>query len=316
MDYLPVFEGHSTFVQSIGFWAARIWDERGMIQMYTHLVLAALFPIYIGSYASLRCPGSAEEPSKKNRDGIAASEDDDDEDEDDLGEHTEFGGLTPSDAILFPILAGCVLAGLYFLIKWLKDPTILNRILGYYFSSLGIFGVGILAGDSLNVATTFVFPKAWSSGKDLYYVDSLLRQQLMDEPAKFVNRGATLHRKFTEKTNPFPGALSNIKFSEKTSRLLWSIRNLFSDHWFLRAYVHGLLSTKAKLRLNTVIGLMLGLGAIALYNFHGKAWWLTNLMGWGFCYNTLQFMSPTTFWTGTLVLSGLFVYDITMVFYT
>ena len=27
-------------------------------------------------------------------------------------------------------------------------------------------------------------------------------------------------------------------------------------------------------------------------------------------------MSPTTFWTGSLVLAGLFVYDIVMVFYT
>lgn len=39
-------------------------------------------------------------------------------------------------------------------------------------------------------------------------------------------------------------------------------------------------------------------------------------MGFGFCYGTLQLMSPTTFWTGTLVLSGLFIYDIVMVFYT
>jgi hypothetical protein len=27
-------------------------------------------------------------------------------------------------------------------------------------------------------------------------------------------------------------------------------------------------------------------------------------------------MSPTTFWTGSMVLAGLFVYDIVMVFYT
>jgi len=45
-------------------------------------------------------------------------------------------------------------------------------------------------------------------------------------------------------------------------------------------------------------------------------WWLTNLMGFGFCYGTLQIMSPTKFWTGSLVLGGLFIYDIVMVFYT
>lgn len=31
---------------------------------------------------------------------------------------------------------------------------------------------------------------------------------------------------------------------------------------------------------------------------------------------TLQLMSPTTFWTGSLILGGLFIYDIVMVFYT
>ena len=41
-----------------------------------------------------------------------------------------------------------------------------------------------------------------------------------------------------------------------------------------------------------------------------------NLIGFGFCYGTLQLMSPTTFWTGSLILGGLFIYDIIMVFYT
>jgi minor histocompatibility antigen H13 len=61
---------------------------------------------------------------------------------------------------------------------------------------------------------------------------------------------------------------------------------------------------------------LFGIVAIVLYNTYGKAWWLTNLIGFGFCYGTLQLMSPTTFWTGSLVLLGLFIYDITMVFYT
>lgn len=317
MDFLTAFEGDSPVIQSIGFWAAKIYDEKDVIFMYTHLVLSAVFPIYIGSYASLRCPPSAEDPSKKKKGALGGTGDDeDDEDELDIEENTEFGGLTPSDAIMFPVLAGCVLAGLYFLIKWLKDPAILNKILGYYFSALGIFGIGMLAGDSLNVATSFIFPKAWSSGNELYYVDPLLRQQVIDAPIIGVDRGALVHRKFTEKKTPFPGALSNLNVSEKRSRQIWSLRSLFIDHWILRTYFHGFISAKSKIRLNNVIGLMLGVCAITLYNFNGKAWWLSNLMGWGFCYNTLQYMSPTTFWTGSLVLTGLFFYDITMVFYT
>jgi len=69
-------------------------------------------------------------------------------------------------------------------------------------------------------------------------------------------------------------------------------------------------------RLNDAIGFLIGLTVILVYNLYGRAWFLTNLMGFGFCYGTLQLMSPTTFSTGSLILGGLFIYDITMVFYT
>jgi minor histocompatibility antigen H13 len=49
---------------------------------------------------------------------------------------------------------------------------------------------------------------------------------------------------------------------------------------------------------------------------YSKAWYLANLLAFGFCYGTIQLMSPTTFWTGSLVLMGLFVYDVVMMFYT
>ena len=65
-----------------------------------------------------------------------------------------------------------------------------------------------------------------------------------------------------------------------------------------------------------MLGIVLGMIAIALYNILDKPWYMTNIIGFGFCYGTLQILSPTTFWTGTMVLAGLFVYDIVMVFYT
>lgn len=107
-----------------------------------------------------------------------------------------------------------------------------------------------------------------------------------------------------------------LKLPETTNKLLWNFRALVTNHWIFRCYVHGIANIKAKVRLNDVMGLILGISAIMMYNTNGKAWWLTNLMGFGFCYGTLQMMSPTTFWTGSLVLGGLFVYDIVMVFYT
>lgn len=283
--------------------------------MELHLLLAALFPIYIGSHAALRCPPSASDPAKKASKG-SRSLDPEDNDLLDIEVENAVEGLTPSDAILLPVIASLTLAGLYFLIKWLNDPALINKILGYYFSVLGIFGVGKLAGDALNVGITFIFPSVWSSGSEVYFIDPLLSQQFTNSPTSKGPNRALLHRKFTEKVTPFPGFLSNLKLSNKSNRAVWAIRALFTDRWIFRAYVHGLLNTKTRVRLNDVIGFLIGVAAIVLYNYSGKVWWLTNLMGFGFCYGTVQLMSPTTFWTGSLVLAGLFIYDIVMVFYT
>lgn len=297
----------------IAEWAQFLWQERGMALMYTHLVLAALFPIYAGAHASLRRPPSAAMPLKKKRKTKTKGDDEDSEDEElEVEQHV---GLTPSDAIMFPVLAGFTLSGLYFLIKWLKDPALLNQILGYYFSTLGVFGVGKLATDALNVTTSVVFPNMWSSKGQIYHINQTLSAQLIESPSP--SRETKIHRRFVEaKTNPFPSVFSRIRFPEKTTKRIWATRALLNQHWIFRGYIHGLLSIKSRVRLNDAIGFLFGVTCIALYNMNGKPWYLTNLMGFGFCYGSLQLLSPTTFWTGSLVMSGLFIYDIVMVFYT
>ncbi|KAH7409364.1 signal peptide peptidase-domain-containing protein [Cadophora sp. MPI-SDFR-AT-0126] len=301
--FFSYFEGDSPVLQFIGKWSYIIYARHELIQMYIHLILAAVFPIYIGSHASLRRPPSAAVPKKK-----APGEDGDDE------EDAKIEGMTPSDAILFPILAGVTLGGLYLVIKWLDDPKLLNKILNVYFSGLGVFGVGKLAADCLNVATNFIFPNVWSTSAETYFIEPLLSQQVTGK----VNKARVqVHRKFVEdKTNPFPGFLSSIQFSPAINKKLWSLRATLKNHWIFKAYVHGVFTAKGNVKLNDVLGFVIGVATIALYNMNGKAWWLTNIMGFGFCYGTLQLMSPTTFWTGTLVLAGLFIYDIVMVFYT
>ena len=299
------FDGGSPILQFIGKRGYNIYQERELIQMYIHLVLAAIFPIYIGSHASLRRPPSAALPKKL----------DTEDDEDDLEAEVEVTveGLTPSDAILFPLAAGITLGGLYLLIKWLNDPKLLNKILGWYCSALGVFGIGRLSADGLQVATTFLFPCVWASRNKTYYVEPLFSQQVEGTPSKA--RRLVTRKAVEGKTNPFPGALSSISFPPSITSKLWSLRASFKNHWVLRTYIHGICSYKSNIKLNDVIGLVLGISAISLYNYT-KAWWLTNLIGFGFCYGTLQLLSPTTFWTGTLVLVGLFAYDIVMVFYT
>jgi minor histocompatibility antigen H13 len=302
--FFDLFQGDSQTLQFIGKWGAKLYEDRDLFQMYLHLLLSALFPIYIGSHASLRRPPSAAAPKKSDtKDG-----------DDDLEVEPLIDGLSPSDAIMFPVLAGATLAGLYFIIKWLEDPAILNKILNYYFSSIGVVGVGRLTADLLNVTTTFVFPSVWSTSKDTYYVDPLLHQQETGptKPARIAT-----HRKILDdKTNPFPGALSSIKLPASINKQLWSLRALLKNHWVFRGYFHGLFSFKTNIKLNDVLGFLLGIAAVTFYNMYAKTWWLTNLLAFGYCYGALQLMSPTTFWTGSLILMGLFIYDIVMVFYT
>jgi minor histocompatibility antigen H13 len=302
--FFDLFQGDSQTLQFIGKWGAKVYEDRELLKMYTHLVLAALFPIYIGSHASLRRPPSAAKAKKSEIEY----------EDDELEVEPLIEGMTPSDAIMFPVIAGIVLAALYFIIKWLEDPAILNKILNYYFSTLGVVGVGRLLADFLNVGTTVIFPSVWSTTKNTYHVDPLLSRQVQGlvKPAK-----VQIHRRILDdKKNPFPGLFSSIKLPGSINKQLWSLRALLKNHWILRGYFHGLFSFKTNVRLNDVIGLLFGIVAVYLYNMYSKAWYLANLLAFGFCYGTIQLMSPTTFWTGSLVLMGLFIYDVVMVFYT
>lgn len=270
-------ERDSPVLQLIGKWAYTIYAERELIQMYIHLILSALFPIYIGAHAALRRPPSAEEP-RRSKSG-------EDNDDDEINVAPVVEGLSPSDAILFPILAGLTLTGLYFVIKWMQDPKLLNKILNYYFSLIGVFGVGRLATDSLNVATTFIFPSVWSSRSETYVLDPLLSQQFTGKPK---SARTQIHREFTYKSNPLPGLLSTIKFPDSTNSRLWAVRALVKNHWIFRGYVHGIVNAKFKVQLTDITGLFIGIATIVSYNTSGKAWWLLNIIGFGFCYGTLQ----------------------------
>jgi minor histocompatibility antigen H13 len=285
-------------------WTSIIHDNRAIILTQTHLILAALFPIYIGSHAALSRPPSAAPPAR--------SKTGDDED-DEIQVQPPMEGLQLSDAIMFPIVASGALFSLYILIKWLNDPVLLNQILGYYFSFLGVFGVGRLAADGLNVVTSFVFPSVWSSRGTVYYVDPLLSQQVTGQAKPATTE---VHRKFTEKTNPFPGLLSLIPFPAFINTPLWVLRAALKNRWIFRGYLHGVFNVKTSLRFYDVTGFVIGIAAIVVYNVNGKEWWLTNLIGFGLCYGAFQIISPTSFFIGSMVMTGLFVYDIVMVFYT
>lgn len=131
LSYLGIYEdGDSPVLQFIGLWAYKIYEQRGNTQtifMYAHMLLSALFPIVIAAHASLQQPPSAAKPPKKKTDI-------EDEDDEIVVEEQEMAGLTPSDAITYPLLAGTVLAILYFVIKVMGSVNMLNKILTIYCS--------------------------------------------------------------------------------------------------------------------------------------------------------------------------------------
>jgi minor histocompatibility antigen H13 len=276
-----------------------------MIPTYIHLLASALFPIYTGAHASLSRPTSAAQPKKKKKTTVTDDESSEDEEEDE--ETHKMEGLSPTDAIVMPVLAGCTLAGLYFLIKWLKDPALLNKILNAYFAIFGIFSVSRLITDALDIGHSLIFPRRYARGGALYHVHG------KEKKASPVS-GDVKDREAV--TTPLPGLLARIPLSDRFREFLWKDRAMPHNKWTIRMYLHRVIAGKVSVGPHGLAGFVLSLMAVAYFNFVDKPWYLTNLMGFGFSYGALQLMSPTTFATGSLILSALFFYDIYFVFFT
>jgi minor histocompatibility antigen H13 len=216
-------------------------------------------------------------------------------------------GLSPTDAIVMPLLAGTTLAGLYFLIKWLQDPALLNKILNAYFALFGVFSVARLITDALDIGHSIIFPRRYALNGALYHVH---HKEKKATPVA----GNTLDKKAI--TSPLPGFLARIPLSYSVRELLWSDRAMPAKKWTVRMYLHRIFAGKVRIGAHGLTGFVLSTAAVVYFNFVDKPWYLTNLMGFGFSYGALQLMSPTTFATGSLILSALFFYDIYFVFFT
>lgn len=275
-----------------------------MLPTYIHLILAALFPIYAGAHASLSRPSTAAKSTTKQRRSSNAGEDEDDEDEE---EHRIMEGLSPTDAILMPLFAGTALASLYFLLKWLKDPALLNKILNAYFAIFGVFSVSRLVTDALDIGHSLIYPRRYTLGGTLYQVDGKEEQAV---PVA----GKTIDSKPI--SSPLPGGFSKVNLPSRLSKFIWADRAMPSNKWTLRLHIHRVFTGKFKVGPHGFVGVLAGLATVAYFNLVDKPWYLTNLLGYGFSYGALQLMSPTTFATGSLILGALFFYDIYFVFYT
>lgn len=284
----------------LGYIAYELSLIQPLIPTYLHLLVAALFPIYTGAHASLARPSSAAKPPKQKQDT----------DEDESGEETgqKMEGLSPTDAIMFPLLAGTTLAVLYFFLKWLEDPAVLNKILNWYFSGFGVLSVARLLTDGVGVATSFIFPSRYVDQGVCWHVNN---KRLVAE------RSHTNEESLADtRQSPLPGVLGRISLPKPIINALWVLRTLPNRKLRVQVYVRSLIETDLRIGFHGFTAIALAIAAVAYFNLVSKPWWLTNLLGFGFSYSALQFMSPTTFWTGTLILSSLFVYDIYFVFFT
>ncbi|KAF2098010.1 hypothetical protein NA57DRAFT_66492 [Rhizodiscina lignyota] len=277
-------------------------EVQPLIPTYAHLLLSALFPIYAGAHASLSRPSSAAKSGIYKRRSYATE--DEDEDEEDKVQRME--GLSPSDALMFPVLAGCTLAGLYFLIKWLQDPALLNKILNWYFAVFGAVSVARLVADALAWINGMLFPNIWVQRDGVAWeVDNLSRRVVADVKGKQRITWA-----------PLPGILSKLPLPDSVTNVLWTLREIPKHKWTIQVYARHVISARTHIGIHGFIGTIVAGVAVMYFNLVDKPWWLTNLMGFGFSYGALQLMSPTTFGTGALILSALFFYDIYFVFYT
>lgn len=279
-----------------------IWTE-------LHIVAASLLPIVTAAHASLSRPSSAAKPKSrkaKSVEDIVQEEDSEDEAEDNV-KHME--GFSRSDALYMPLFAGITLTGLYFLIKWLKDLNLLNKVLNYYFSTVGFFGICKLLADLVDFGHSFFFPRWYADSKGYWRVMSTKRKMAL------VRQGAG-ETIVEERSSPLPGVLRKAPLPASINNLLWTIREITSHKITFKFYIHRIVAARTHLTAATIIGVVLGSVATGCYFFFDKPWFLTNLMGWAFSYSALQLISPTTFGIGNLILGGLFVYDIIMVFYT
>ncbi|KAK4189783.1 signal peptide peptidase-domain-containing protein [Podospora australis] len=264
---------------------------------YLSVVLTALGIIWLGAHGSLRRPPSA--APVKTKAGKRQPK-----------EEKFAEGLVASDAIMFPVLAAGVLISLYYLIEWLQDPDLLNKIVRGYISIMAIASVGRLAGDLLHILTSFVFPSTWvDRGGTLYHIDA-------DRHAQFVVDQVTGEERIVEeKDTPLPGRLSIFSRSGPSRGLLWGIRHLLTEEWTVKFAMHGLMFVKFNVRLNDLVGYLLSIPVAIAYHLTGRNA-LSNVLSTAMCYASFMLLSPTSFGIGTMVLWGLFVYDIVMVFYT
>ncbi|PLB49182.1 hypothetical protein P170DRAFT_436808 [Aspergillus steynii IBT 23096] len=295
----------SPFAEFLGQAIYHLTAVKPLVPTYAHLLVSALFPIYIGAHASLSRPTSAAKRPKNTENDESEDEDDEDQEGESKG---KMESLEPSDAIMFPLTAGLTLGGLYLVIKYM-GAELLNKILGFYFSQMGMFFAVAFLRDCLSVFRSFAFPQTYTYGGKLWKV------QQSDRVFKIAGGNAASDSSEARRS-PLPGILGSIPLPESTINFLWTYRSVLYQKAKFKINIHRICKGQVSVDILDLFSTLLALPAVGYFAFVEKPWWLTNFLGFSFCYGVLQFMSPSTFLTGSLILGSLFFYDIYFVYFT
>lgn len=242
---------------------------------YAHLIFAALLPIYCASHSALRRPYNTLSPKQlkalRPSPSLSAvqSDEEDEEDEEDESNSSHVEKLTATDAMLFPVTAGALLGGLYLIIKYLDDPTLLSRIMTWYFCTMGVFAVGKSSADMFGVIVGYVFPK-----------------QFRDADGKIRTAGFDSW-KVEGSDKDITNALPTIALPESLNPFVWSLRRTLRARWVLNLNFLGE-NTKKNFWVGDLIGPYVGAAVVGVYVAGGKHWILTNVMGLSFSYGAMQ----------------------------
>ncbi|KAL2820002.1 signal peptide peptidase-domain-containing protein [Aspergillus granulosus] len=280
-----------------------------LLPTYGHVILSALFPLYIGAHASLSRPSSASKPPKESDKDAKNESEDEDEEDDAQDDDQKMEGLAPSDALVFPLTAGATLGGLYLVIKWMGADT-LNTILGFYFSQMGIFFAMAFVKDALSVLRSFIFPRKYTRGGKVW------KPKPSNRVFAAAMQTSTTPESLETRQSPLPGTFGLIPLPSTILGALWACREVLYWRAKLRFHVHRVVHLDCSIGSLDVLSMLIALPAVVYFTFFSKPWWLTNFLGFSFCYGTLQLMSPSTFVTGSLILGSLFFYDIYFVYFT
>ncbi|CAO1635638.1 unnamed protein product [Sympodiomycopsis kandeliae] len=248
---------------------------------YFSLITLALVPIYFGSFQSLRTPSKVLESRRKQRKQLKppSGTDDLDEDEEDSDDEPAVSEtLTSSDAWLFPVIGSVVLFSLYCVFKFL-DRKWVDRVLGTYFGVVGFFAV---FKAFTSITSGIVGYQKWRTllNHKITITKSLSDKELEEERKEIEDR----KKKDDDSQEEVPKGRIRTLLSLRLST--WNIAVLFAS-------------------------------LIPLVAFHVSHHWLaSNVIALSLAVNAISLMGLDSFLTGSIMLGGLFFYDIFWVFGT